>query len=389
MPALIHVLALAVFAQGTSEFMLAGLLVDLSTDLTVTPAAAGSLTSAYAAGMVLGAPTTAAAAARMRPRPALVAFLALFVAAHVAGAMTGSFAVLFATRVVAAVANAGFLAVALGTVGRIVPPRATTRAVAVLLSGTTLATVVGAPAGAVVAQALGWRATFWAVAGLCLPALVAIGLQRFPGAGAAPRFAPRSELAALRRRPVATGVVLAALVNGATLGAFTYLAVIGAGAGIDAALVPVLLAAFGLGAFAGVNAAGRWAAARERRWILGGVVALPALWAAFALAAGSAPAVAVLAVLAGAVAFAVGTALVGRIVREAHDAPVLGGAYATTAFNLGALAGPLAAGAALGAGGPPAVLWCAAGLSAVALLAAPVALRRELTQRTRPIGARS
>ncbi|WP_166844110.1 MFS transporter [Isoptericola sp. BMS4] len=377
MPVLIHVLALAVFAQGTSEFMLAGLLVDLSTDLTITPAAAGSLTSAYAAGMVLGAPTMAAAAARLRPRPALVAFLTLFVAAHVAGAATGSFAVLFATRVVAALANAGFLAVALGAVGRVVPPRLTTRAVAVLLSGITVATVVGAPAGAVVAQALGWRATFWAVAALCVPAMVALALQRSLDAAGEPcRFDPRAELRVLRHGPVATAVALAVGVNGATFGVLTYLAVIGANAGIVGLGAPLLLAAFGAGAFVGVNATGRWAPGRERWWILAGCAALPAVWAGFALVAALPWAVAAAAVVAGAVSFAVGSSLVARIVRESAAAPVLGGSYATAALNLGAFAGPFVAGVALAAAGATAVLWYAVAVTGGTFLLAVATLRR-------------
>src|SRR3569833_1213978 len=103
--------------MGTSEFMLAGLVPGIAGALDVALAQAGYLTSAFAAGMVAGAPLMAALARTWRPRTALVSFLALFVVVHVVGGLTTSFAVLFGTRVVAAVADAGFLAVAL-TVGR-------------------------------------------------------------------------------------------------------------------------------------------------------------------------------------------------------------------------------------------------------------------------------
>ena len=90
------------------------------------------------------------------------------------GAITTSFPVLFTTRVVAALANAGFLAVALTAVATLVPPDKKGRVLAVLLSGTTVATIAGVPGGSVLGTLLGWRATFWAVAALCLPAVIGI-----------------------------------------------------------------------------------------------------------------------------------------------------------------------------------------------------------------------
>lgn len=157
---LLVVLACAVTALATSEFMLAGLVPDIAADLGVTPLAAGSLTSAFAMGMVLGAPLTALSARRLPPRLALCGFLAAFVAAHVAGALTPGLGVLLVTRVLAALCTAGFLAVALAVAVAAVPPERTARATAALLSSTTVALVAGVPAGALVGQAFGWRATF-------------------------------------------------------------------------------------------------------------------------------------------------------------------------------------------------------------------------------------
>src|SRR5690606_2562659 len=119
-PVLVPLLALAVFAQGTSEFMLAGLLPEISRELGVPLATAGLLTSTFALGMVVGAPLTAAFSRRWPPRAALSGLLALFMLMHVLGALTDSIGVLLASRVVAALANAGFLAVALSLVARIV-----------------------------------------------------------------------------------------------------------------------------------------------------------------------------------------------------------------------------------------------------------------------------
>ena len=144
MPALLYLLALAVFAQGTSEFVLAGLLPGISHDLGVPLGQAGLLTSAFAVGMIVGAPTMAAISRRLSPRWTLTGFLAVFIVVHVVGALTDDFGVLFATRVLAALANAGFLAVTLSTVSRIVAAERQARALSVILAGTTVALIAGA-----------------------------------------------------------------------------------------------------------------------------------------------------------------------------------------------------------------------------------------------------
>ena len=156
MPLALYLLALAVFAMGTSEFRLGGRLPAIASDLDVAVGTAGTLTSAFAIGMVVGAPLMAGLARTWPARSSLLGFVLVFAAAHVLGAATANFPVLFATRVVAALANAGFLAVALTTAARLVPADSKGRALAVLLSGTTAATIAGVPAGSVLGTTLGW-----------------------------------------------------------------------------------------------------------------------------------------------------------------------------------------------------------------------------------------
>ncbi|EPH39669.1 putative Chloramphenicol resistance protein [Streptomyces aurantiacus JA 4570] len=174
MPFILYLLGLAVFAQGTSEFMLSGLVSDIAADMEVSVPAAGSLTSAFAVGMIVGAPLMAVLSLRWSRRRALLGFLVTFLLVHVVGALTTSYAVLLGTRVVGALANAGFLAVALATATSLVAPDAKGRATSILLGGTTLACVAGVPGGALLGQLWGWRAAFWAVALISVPAVVAI-----------------------------------------------------------------------------------------------------------------------------------------------------------------------------------------------------------------------
>ena len=109
MPLSLYLLALAVFAMGTSEFMLAGLVPDIATSLDVSVGAAGLLTSAFAVGMVIGAPLMAALARRWPARASLLGFVLVFAGTHVVGALTTSFAMLLVTRAVAALPTQAFL----------------------------------------------------------------------------------------------------------------------------------------------------------------------------------------------------------------------------------------------------------------------------------------
>ncbi|MET8882638.1 Cmx/CmrA family chloramphenicol efflux MFS transporter [Streptomyces rubiginosohelvolus] len=355
MPFAVYVLGLAVFAQGTSEFMLSGLLSGIAADLGVSLSAAGLLTSAFAVGMVVGAPVMALAGRTWPRRRALLLFLAVFVAVHAVGALTPSYGVLLATRFVGALANAGFWAVALSTAVAMVPDRLKGRATAVVVGGVTVACVVGVPAGAVLGERWGWRSAFWAVAIVSLPAFLAV-LRSIPGgrggtdAGADP-VSVRDELRVLagpRLRPV---LLTMALVQGATFCTFSYLEpLLTRESGLGAGWVPVALALFGAGAFAGVTVAGRYADAHPVAVVATGMGALTVGWSALALTAGSPVLALALVPLLGLLAFGTGTALITRVLSLAPGAPTLAGASSTTAFNLGATVGPWAGGLALGAG---------------------------------------
>ncbi|PJJ71024.1 DHA1 family chloramphenicol resistance protein-like MFS transporter [Diaminobutyricimonas aerilata] len=369
MPFVIYLLSVAVFAQGTSEFMFAGLLAPIADELGVTVPHAGLLTSSFAVGILAGAPVMAVIARRWPPRRAWTGLLLLFIIAHIVGATTNDFDVLLVTRVVAAVANAGFLAVTLSTVSALVTPAATARALSVVLAGTTLALVAGVPGGAALGVALGWRSALWGVVVLCVPALVAVAVAAPVRATSHGRVALTDEWRALRRPRVMLAVTVTALVNGATFCGFTYLApVVTGSAAMPAGAVPLVLAAFGIGAFLGVGAAGRIADAHPARLVaVGGALAFLG-WVAFASAAHSPVLVIALAVTQGAAGFATGGALIARIMSLASGAPTLSGATATVALNIGAAAGPVLGGIAFAAVPGSGPLAASAALAAVALL---------------------
>ncbi|WP_242908303.1 Cmx/CmrA family chloramphenicol efflux MFS transporter [Actinomadura terrae] len=368
MPLSLYLLALAVFAMGTSEFMLAGLVPDIAESLDVSEGTAGTLTSAFAIGMFVGAPLMAGLIRDRPGRTSLAGFVLVFAAAHVAGAVTTSFAVLFATRVVAAFANAGFLAVALTTASALVGPERKGRALAVLLSGTTVATIAGVPGGTVFGALFGWRAAFWAVAALCLPAFIGIvrGIPRRSvqeeetgGRGL------RAELARLKSPRLILVMVLGALVNAGTFCGFTFLALI-----VDGERwVPVALVLFGAGSFAGVSVAGRLSDRRPGLVVAVGGGPLLVGWPALALLAEQRAVLLALVFALGALSFALGSTLIARVLYEAAGAPRMAGSYATAALNLGAVVGPLV-GAVVLDGGAARPFWASGVLVAVALVVA-------------------
>jgi len=346
-PLVLYILAAAVFVQATSEFMLAGLVREIASDLAVSVPAAAGLTSAFAVGMVVGAPVMAIVARRLPPRTSLVVFLAVFAAVHVVAALTTLFWVLAGTRLLAAFANAGFLAVALTVAVRIAPPGRAARATTTLLAGTTLALVAGVPVGAVLGQLFGWRATFWVVAVLAAAGLagVVLGVPADRGGTRPPGGPLRHDIAVLSRRPAVLTMVAAALVNGATFAGYVFVGPLLTGpGGLTPSAVPAGLAVFGAGAFAGVALAGRYADAHFRRILTGGCVVLGACWATLAGALGTGWAAVALVGLPAALGFAVGATAIARSLVLVAEAGTLGGAATTPALNIGATIGPLLGG---------------------------------------------
>ncbi|MBW8481452.1 MFS transporter [Actinomadura parmotrematis] len=288
MPLAVHLLGFAIFAQGTSEFMLAGLLPGLSADLGVSVPAAGLLISGYAAGMVVGAPALALAPLRWARRTALVAFLAVVAAAHVAGALTSDYGFLMATRLVGAAASAGFFGVAGVAAVGLVPAHLRGRAMAVVIGGVTVATVLGVPAGTLLGQSLGWRTAFWTVAALSLLAIAGVAAT-LPGGRPEGEAVPRvgDELRAMARPGLRAAYGTAALSFSSTMATFAYLgALLEDTTGLDERWVPAVLALFGAGSLAGIAVGGRIADARPVRTLVIGLSGVVASSAAIALTAG-------------------------------------------------------------------------------------------------------
>ncbi|MFI7064237.1 Cmx/CmrA family chloramphenicol efflux MFS transporter [Kribbella sp. NPDC050124] len=370
MPVAVYVLGLSIFAQGTSELMLAGLLPELSADLDVSIPQAGLLISAFAVGMLVGAPVLAVVTLTWSRRTALLLFLAVFALTHVAGALTPNYAVLLVTRIVGAFVYAGFWSVAAVTVVALVPATARARAMSIVTGGLTIATIVGLPAGTVMGQHLGWRTAFWAVAGLCVLAMAGV-LITIPAGRPTPEQTPRlrNEVRALVNSRLWLAFCTTALVTTTILVVFSYLApLLIQTTGLSPAAVPGVLALYGLGSFIGITLGGRTADARPFHTLFTGVAGLSVLSAVLALTATD-PVVAIaVIVLLGGFGFATNPALNARVFSLAGAAPTLATATNFSAFNVGITAGPWLGGLAIDAGAGFAALgWIAVATGLTAL----------------------
>ncbi|MFI5721535.1 Cmx/CmrA family chloramphenicol efflux MFS transporter [Streptomyces cyaneofuscatus] len=372
MPLAVYVLGVSAFALGTSEFMLTGLLPLIAEDLEVSIPSVGLLVSAFAVGMTVGAPLLAAGTLRLPPRATMAGFLLVFALGHVVGAVTDSYGVLFASRIVSALACAGFWAVGAATAVRLVLPHRRGRAMAVLVGGLTVANILGVPAGALVAQHSSWRMAFWGVAGTAVLALAGV-LRLVPrrGSGTARASQLRPELRAYSSSTVWLALATTSLSSAGVFCTFSYLApVLTDEGGLPPSWVPGALFLFGIGAFVGIMLGGRFADARPFGVLKAGIGGLFALMCALALAPGQVLMVA-LVFLLGVAGFVISPALNARVYAVAGAAPTLAGATNVSAFNVGNMVGPWLGGLVIGAGfGYASVGWVGAALcvSAFALV---------------------
>ncbi|MDA0636230.1 MFS transporter [Nonomuraea sp. MCN248] len=381
MPLAVYILGVAIFAQGTSELMLAGLLPEMAADLGVSVPDAGLLISGFAVGMLVGAPILAVLTLRWPPRTALLAFMAVFVISHVVGALTSSYGVLLATRVVGAFVYAGFWAVAAVTALSLVPADARGRAMSVVAGGLTVATLIGLPAGTLVGQSLSWRAAFWAVAALSAVAAAGV-VATIPATrpqapyGGAPSL--RAQVRALARPQIWLACVTTAVSTAAVLVTFAYLAaLLVETTGLAPGWVAGVLALYGLGSLIGITLGGRVADLRPFALLFAGLTGVTLVSAGIGLGAAAAWAVVPLAFLLGGFGMAVNPALNTRVFTLAAGAPTLAASVNVSAFNVGITAGPWLGGLALEWGyGYASTGWIGAGLGLVAL--ATVALARAL-----------
>ncbi|MEV6176393.1 MFS transporter [Streptomyces sp. NPDC052015] len=376
MPLALLALAVGAFGIGTTEFVMMGLLPDVADDLHISIPAAGHLVSAYALGVVIGAPLLAAATARLSRRTVLISLMGLFVAGNALSALAPDHQWLLAARFLSGLPHGAFFGVGAVVATNLVAPERKARSVSLMFLGLTVANIAGVPVATLMGQHLGWRATFLGVSAIGLAAIASLALL-IPRdhTHAAPSAGLRGELAALRSVPVwlALGTTVAGF--GALFSAYSYITpMLTDSAGYADASVTLLLALFGVGATIGNLLGGRLADHAMRRTLFGGLASLVLVLALFPLLMDTAWSAALAVTLLGVAAFVTGSPLQLMVMEKASTAPSLASSANQAAFNLANAGGAWIGGLALAAGfGVTSPAVAGAGLAVLGLAVAGVA----------------
>lgn len=368
-------LALGGFAVGLTEFVAMGLLPEIARGLLPGPYAhssaqaisrAGWSVSAYALGVVTGAPTIAVLAARAPRRRLVLGLLVLFVAGTVASALAPTFWTLLAARFVAGLPHGAYFGAAGMLAARLMGPGNQGKGFAVVLAGLTTSNVIGVPLITGLGQAAGWRIAYLAIAAVFFLTLVAVWLV-VPEDTAYAGGSARAELGALRAPQVWMAAAIAAIGFAGFFAVDSYLAPITTHvAGLPSAAVPWALVAVGLGMTVG-NAAGGWSADRDLRLsLLLGFPGIVAALVVFALLAHSPGGLFTAAFLLGAASMFLGPALQARLISVAHGAQLMGAAVNQSAMNIANSLGAALGAVVIAQGrGYLAPAWLGAGLGVV------------------------
>jgi DHA1 family inner membrane transport protein len=364
----ITALALGGFAIGTTEFVTMGLLPDIAGGVGVDIPTGGHLISAYALGVVVGAPVIAALGARLPRRRLALGLMAAFLLGNALTALAPGFGWLLLARVVAGLPHGAYFGVASLIAASLVPEGARGRAVSSVMLGLAVANLAGVPAATWLGQTLGWRAAYWAVVAVAAVTLLAVALL-VPSSPASPGAGVRTELGALRRPQVLLTLLTGVVGFGGMFAVYSYIApitteVAGAGAGF----VPVVLLAFGVGGIGGTALGGRLADRAVVPSLLGAGLSMGvvlALVPVLAHTAGGLVGAVFLVSVAGSVLV---VCLQMRLMAVAGDAQMLGAALNHSALNLANALGAWLGGLVIAAG----LGWTAPALVGAALSAAGV-----------------
>lgn len=338
-------LALGVFGLVTAEFLPASLLTPLAQDLGVTEGTAGQAVTATAVVGAIAAPTMAIVTKRLDRRLVIWGLTVLLILSNLLAAFASSLPVLLIARIMLGISLGGFWSMSAAMAMRLVPMRLMPRAMSIILTGVSVATVCAAPVGAYVGDIWGWRTAFMiaAVVG-ALALLVQIAtLPKLPPAGVA---SFRTLLEVIKRPMIRVALLVVLLVASGHFAGFTYIRpFLEKVPALDIETISLVLLAYGIGGFFG-NFAGGFMAERSLKTAVGLAPLLIAVAALLLLTIGASPAVAAIAVAAWGFAFgAVPVGLQTWLVRAAPDqAESAGGLMVATfqvAIALGAVFGGL------------------------------------------------
>ena len=361
-------LAVGAFAIGTTEFSPMGLLPVIAEGVQVSIPTAGMLVSAYAIGVMLGAPVMTLLFSRWGRRKALVALMLIFTVGNLLSALAPGYTSLLLSRLITSLNHGAFFGIGAVVAASVVPKDKQASAIAAMFMGLTVANIGGVPVATWVGQQLGWRLAFGGTAVLGLITMVALWLA-LPAGEAGPRPNVRRELAVLVQPSVLLAMGTTVLGSGAMFALYTYVApVLTELTQASPGFVALALVLIGVGFTLGNSLGGLLA-----DWSLDGATLL--ILATLALTMAVLPLLlmtqlgaAIGLVVWGAAAFGIVPPVQMRVMQAAAQAPSLASSVNVGAFNLGNALGAALGGLVISLGwGYAAVPWVGAALAASGL----------------------
>ncbi|MEV6423168.1 MFS transporter [Streptomyces sp. NPDC051662] len=367
MPRAVYVLALGIFAMVTSEFVVAGLMPQLAAGLDATVPQIGYLITAFAVAMAFGGPFLTVALLRTRQKTALMILFAVFLVGNVLAATATGYGVMVAARLITGAASQAFFGVALSISAQLTRPEVRGRAIAAVMNGLMLGTLLGLPLSTLIGERFGWRAAFWAISALTVLAALCtiVGVPSLGRAEGTGNF--RAELTVFKKRRLWLALSTSTMIIGATFAAFSYLnPILTEVTGFSTRAVPLLLIAYGAATVIGNTVVGRLADRYTLRVLGGGLALNLAFLAGFALLA-DVPVPAVVCMLGiGLVGVTMNPAMAIRVQRTANARALVNTVH-TSFITLGVIIGSSVGGLAINGFGLRGPLWLGAVLAAVGL----------------------
>lgn len=368
-PLALYALMAGAFGIGTTEFVIMGLLPEVSRDLHVSIPMAGLLISGYALGVAIGAPVMSILMARFSRKHSLIWLMAIFTLGNLICAISPDYTTLMIARVVTSFAHGTFFGIGAVVATSLVPKEKRALAIALMFTGLTVANVIGVPAGTWLGQMLGWRATFWAVTLIGPVALAALHFL-VPKDRHTEKVDVKSEINTLLQPQVIAGLLLTIIADTGLFAILTYVAPMLTDVAhfSPAAISPVFLL-FGLGLVIGNIIGAKLADIHLDKTLIGALSFLIAILASFSLLAQSQVAIVILVGLLGIAGFAIVPSLQIKILEKASGAPTLASAMNIGAFNIGNAAGAWVGGLVISHGlGLVSIGWIAACIVFVGLV---------------------
>lgn len=350
MPLALLALAVVAFGIGTTEFATMGLLPQIADGIGVSVPRAGNVVSAYALGVVVGAPLLTGIGARVPHKRLLLWLSALFVVGNVASAFAPDFGLLFAARFLAGLPHGALFGVGAVVASKLVAPDRAARAVSKMFLGLTIANIVGVPAGTALGQQLGWRSAYGAVAVIGVLALIALALF-VPDQPRGRQSGIRHELRAMGNRQVAIGLGTAVVGFGGFFAVYSYLVPMLTNlTGISDSSTTLVLALYGVGMTLGTLVAGPLTDRALRPTMYGGLALLAAALVAFYFTVHSTVGALITITFIGAMGSLITTPVQMLLMAKAKNAPTMAAASNHSAFNLANAGGAWLGGLAISAG---------------------------------------